>query len=136
MNRLKSFLRTAIVATPLLLVLGFALVPSTAVLADSPQQSACEGIGGKWDAPSSTCSNGKSLFGPNSFFQAVANTLIFLVAAVSVIMVIIGALRYVLSGGDSAGTKSAKDTIMYALIGLIVAALSYAAVQFVVTAVK
>ena len=66
-------------------------------------------------------------------FQTIANTLIFLVGAIAVIMVIIGALRYVLSGGDSAGIKSAKDTVMYALIGVVVAILAYALVNYVAT---
>lgn len=65
-------------------------------------------------------------------FAKVSSTLIFLVGAISVIMVIIGALRYVLSNGDSAGLKSAKDTILYALIGVAISIFAYALVAFVV----
>jgi hypothetical protein len=63
--------------------------------------------------------------------KSVTTTLIFVVGAVAVIMIIIGGLRYVLSGGDSAGTKSAKDTILYAIIGLVVAVVAYGIVAFV-----
>ena len=73
-----------------------------------------------------------NLFGDGSIFKAVADTLIFIVGAVSVIMLIIGGLRYVLSGGESSAVKGAKDTILYAIIGIVVAALAYAAVNFVV----
>ncbi len=66
-------------------------------------------------------------------FRTVANVLLFLVGAVAVIMLIIGGFRYVASNGDAAATKGAKDTIMYAIIGIIVAFLAYAAVNFVVT---
>ena len=36
-------------------------------------------------------------------------------------MIVIGGIKYATSGGDASGTKSAKDTILYAVIGLVVA---------------
>ena len=50
-------------------------------------------------------------------------------------MLIIGGIRYVISGGDSKKVTDAKNTIMYAIIGLIIAILAYAIVNFVITAV-
>ncbi|HSX48353.1 MAG TPA: hypothetical protein VLF41_02540 [Candidatus Nanoarchaeia archaeon] len=67
-----------------------------------------------------------------SIFQTVANTLIFIVGAIAVIMLIVGGLRYVLSSGDQAAVTGAKNTILYAIIGIIVAILAFAAVNFVV----
>jgi hypothetical protein len=93
--------------------------------ASTQSQKACEGV----EATGATCDTGSELLG---YFSVISNTLIFLVGAIAVIMVIIGALRYVLSNGDSAGLKSAKDTILYALIGVVVAMISYALVQFVI----
>lgn len=93
--------------------------------ANAQTDAACIGL----VSAGGTCDAGKGLTGG---FQTIANTLIFIVGAISVLMVIIGALRYVLSGGDSAGLKSAKDTILYALIGVVVAMLSYALVAFVI----
>ncbi len=61
----------------------------------------------------------------------VTNVLLFLIGAISVIMIIIGGIKYVLSNGDSNAVKSAKDTILYAVIGLVVALLAYAIVNFV-----
>lgn len=96
------------------------------LLAASTQaEQACKGVA----ATGGSCDGGKGLLGS---FANISNTLIFVVGAVAVIMVIIGALRYVLSNGDSAGIKSAKDTILYALIGVAVAMLSYALVAFVI----
>lgn len=86
---------------------------------------ACEGVA----ATGGDCGTGSGL---TAAFGMIANTLIFLVGAIAVIMIIIGALRYVLSNGDAAGLKSAKDTILYALIGVVVAMLSYALVAFVI----
>lgn len=77
----------------------------------------------------------KSLLAPGGFVNTAINTVIFIVGALSVIMVIIGGLRYVLSGGDAAGLKSAKETIIYALVGLVVALLSFAIVSFIINRV-
>ena len=73
------------------------------------------------------------LFGSGSIFNTVTNTLIFIVGAVSVIVLIIAGLRYVLSAGNASAVTAAKDTILYAVIGIVVALLSYALVNFVLT---
>ena len=72
------------------------------------------------------------LFGQAGTFATITNVLLFIIGAISVIMIIIGGLRYVLSGGDSANITAAKNTILYAIVGIIVAILAYAAVNFVV----
>ena len=50
-------------------------------------------------------------------------------------MLIFGGLRYVVSGGDSKKVTDAKNTVLYAIIGLIIAILSYAIVNFVLNAI-
>lgn len=62
----------------------------------------------------------------------ITNTLMLIVGVIAVIMVIIGGIRYALSGGDENGVKTAKDTILYAVIGIVVAMLAYAIVNFVI----
>lgn len=84
-------------------------------------------------ACATACNTGTTLGG---VFSNVANILVFLVGSVSVIMIIIGGLRYVTSNGDSKQTESAKNTVLYAVIGLIVAIVAYAIVNFVVTNIK
>ncbi len=64
-------------------------------------------------------------------WRTVTNTLVFVVGTVAVLMIIIGGLMYVLSAGDPSSTKKAKDTILYAIIGVVVAILAYAIVKFV-----
>ncbi len=73
-----------------------------------------------------------NLFTNGGLFQTIANVLIFIVGAVSVIMLIIGGLRYVLSAGNASSVEGAKNTILFAIIGVIVAALSFAIISFVV----
>ena len=60
----------------------------------------------------------------------------FIVGVMAVIMIIWGGIRYVLSAGNSAALTSAKNTIMYAVIGLIVAILAYTIVNFVINTVS
>ena len=62
----------------------------------------------------------------------VVNVLLFLIGALSVIMIIYGGIRYVTSGGDQGAITSAKNTIMYSVVGLVVAILAYAIVNFVI----
>jgi cytochrome bd-type quinol oxidase subunit 2 len=81
-----------------------------------------------------TACNTKSNLG--QVFANVANILVFLVGSVSVIMIIVGGLRYVTSNGDSKQTEAAKNTVLYAVIGLVVAIVAYAIVNFVVTNIK
>jgi len=67
-----------------------------------------------------------------SMIKIVVNTLLFILGIISVIMIIVGGLRYTTSGGDSSATKAAKDTILYAVIGLVVAMLSFTIVNYVI----
>lgn len=64
-------------------------------------------------------------------FRTITNILLFIIGAISVIMLIIGGLRYTISGGDSTQVTAAKNTILYAVVGIVVAILSYAIVNFV-----
>lgn len=72
------------------------------------------------------------LFGDMGIFKQITNIALFLIGAISVIMIIFGGFRYIISGGDSANVTAAKNTIMYAIVGIIVALLAYAAVDFVI----
>lgn len=63
-------------------------------------------------------------------FERVVNLLLFLVGAISVIMLIIGGIRYIVSSGDQNQVTGAKNTIMYAIIGIVVAVLAYGIVNF------
>ncbi len=75
------------------------------------------------------------LIGPNGVFTQITNTVLYVVGIISVIMLIYGGLRYVISGGDSKKVTDAKNTILYAIIGLIISILAFAIVNFVINAV-
>lgn len=92
------------------------------------------------DGLNAACGNGAASacnkIGYKAVFANITNTLIFLVGAIAVVMIIVGGLRYVTSNGDSKRTQAAKETIQYAVVGVVVAILSYAIVNFVVKALK
>ncbi|MEO5949249.1 MAG: pilin [Candidatus Saccharimonas sp.] len=70
--------------------------------------------------------------GQTPIFQTITNVLLFIIGAVSVVMLIIGGIRYTISQGDSTAITGAKNTILYSIVGLVVAILAYAAVNFVI----
>lgn len=72
---------------------------------------------------------GKSL---TEQIEIVTNILLFLIGVIAVIAIIIGGIRYTTSNGDASQTKAAKDTILYAVVGLVVAIMAYAIVRWVV----
>lgn len=67
----------------------------------------------------------------NEFIQSIINILLAVIGIVAVLMLIVGGLKYVFSQGDEKAVNSAKNTILYAIIGLIVAILAFAIVNFV-----
>ena len=75
------------------------------------------------------------LIGPEGVFTRITNVVLYIVGAISVIMLVWGGVRYIISGGDSKKITDAKNTILYAIIGLIIAVLAFAIVNFVLNAI-
>jgi len=122
-------LRTAIMSLALVFGLGLAPVMAPATAYASAKDQLCQGATGDKNCVAKGEKN--DLMG---IFKTVVNILLFIVGAVSVIMIVVGGLRYVVSGGDSSAVNSAKNTVMYAIVGIVVAFMAYAIVNFVVTA--
>ncbi len=66
------------------------------------------------------------------FIKNIINVLLFIVGAIAVFAIIIGGIRFVTSSGDQASVKAARETILYAVVGLVVAIMAFAIVNFVV----
>lgn len=98
--------------------------PVLAVTDPGSKEQACVGATGN-----PNCGNAGFFSG---FVGDIVNTLIFIVGGIAVIMLVVGGIRYTLSGGDPNSVKGAKDTIIYALIGIVVAAVARLLVQFVI----
>lgn len=67
--------------------------------------------------------------------KTVINIFSWVVGVVAVIMIIVGGFRYVTAGGDSNNVSAAKNTIIYAIIGLVIVAMAQFIVQFVLNKV-
>ncbi len=109
------------------------LSPATASAA--PQEEICKGTGGEWNGKECTNKDASST-NLAGFIKQIINLLLYVLGAIAVLMIIIGGIRYTTSGGDQSGVKGAKDTILYAVIGLVVALMAYAIVNFVILNVK
>lgn len=66
----------------------------------------------------------------------VINVIIGLVGVVAVVVMILGGITFITSQGDSAKVTKAKNTILYGIVGLVVAMLAFAIVNFVLGALK
>lgn len=75
------------------------------------------------------CANSSESVDP--VIKTVIRYLLIISGIVSVVMVIIGGLKYSTSNGDSSKLSSAKNTILYAIIGVIISALAYGIVDYV-----
>jgi len=120
MNKIKSIIFAAIA------IVGIGLVATPALVYASPADEIKNGVdkvGGNDDQPKL-----------EEGIKTIVNVLLFVLGAIAVIMIIIGGIRYSTSNGDSSQITGAKNTILYAVIGLIVAILAYAIVNFVLDA--
>ncbi len=108
------------------MVLGLSFVAPVAMAACDPSAGIQDGA---------SCAQGDktptTLFGDSGIFKTIVNILLFLIGAIAVIMLIYGGIRYVISGGDQNHVTAAKNTIMYAIVGIVVAVLAFAIVNFV-----
>lgn len=109
-----------------------ALVPSVA-FAQTAKQSICQGAG-LAGGGTADCTPGG---GPDvsDAIHAAIDLLSIVVGVIAVIMIIVGGLKYIMSSGDSNNINSAKNTILYAIIGLVVVAFAQIIVKFVLNKV-
>lgn len=114
-------------------VFGGVLTGAT-VSAQTPKQAACEGVAitgggncGDVDAEGGNAAESTV----NKTVQLVINVFSFIVGVASVIMIIVGGFKYITSSGDSSSVNSAKNTILYAVIGLVIVAMAQVIVRFV-----
>lgn len=123
-----KIIQTILMTLSLIALFGFVAQPALAAN-DESKQAACTAIGGTYSG--GVCSTGGSMSTPQDIVSTVIQIFAWVVGAISVIMLIFAGLKYVTSGGDSNKIASAKNTIIYAVIGLILVALSTVIVNFV-----
>jgi hypothetical protein len=130
---------STLIASIALLTTFAAPLATASPVAASNESALCEGSGGTWKADKDLPNGGACTSGAGGrtvagTLQQLTDVLIFLLGGIAVIMIIIGGLRYVTSAGDQTALASAKNTVLYSLIGLIVAFMAYAVVKFIFAA--
>jgi len=109
-----------LLATPIIKIRAQNLFPSCDI---APSAAACQ------SPPQSHQSN--SFYGKNGILTKVVGLIALATGIVAVVMIIISGFKFVTSSGDPNNIKSAKNTLIYAIVGLVVAALAGAIIQFV-----
>lgn len=120
------------------LLAGLLIVPALALgvslFTPVAQPAAAQTIQDGADAARGDGQSDNLVDGEDSVFKIIVNTALFIIGAISVLMLIYGGIRYTISGGETASVTAAKNTILYAIIGIVVALLAYAIVNFVLDA--
>ena len=113
-----------------LLTIGFGVALVTAPVSALGEGGAPAGVNAaRGDNTPSNLVNGDS-----SIVRRAINIMLFGVGVLSVVMLIFGGFRYVISGGKKESVTNAKNTILYAIIGLLVAVFAYAIINFILGA--
>lgn len=126
LNKVKYLLASVAVATASIV----GVVAPVSAGTYCPDGSYVEGDLKECDAIGSEGSRGTDLMGT---LNTIINVAIGVIGFLAVVMIIIGGVQYTTSAGDAAKVTKAKNTIMYGVIGLVVALLAYAIVNFVLT---
>ena len=122
-KEMKKTIRTALAGMLLVPMLALGLTVATGTLDVAAQIDL---------TPAQPDNVPTELEGDSGIFKTVVNILLFIIGLISVIMLIWGGIRYTTSGGNANSVTAAKNTIMYAIIGLVIAIFAYAIVNWVV----
>lgn len=139
MHRIKTVILSIAILAGFVFAAGgmtSALTPfPTVVAASASQNAACSGLSQVDNSTSATCSNlSNGATSVNSVIRNSVNILSYIVGVAAVFMIIYAGFRYTTAAGDSGRISSAKNTLIYALVGIAVAALAQVLVHTVLKA--
>jgi heme/copper-type cytochrome/quinol oxidase subunit 2 len=136
MMNMKRLKKASIIFAEVFAALSLMAAPVMPVFAQDAQQQInaglCTGSNLEFSENTSTsdCSTTDATERVNNLIHTIVNLLSAIVGIVAVIMIIFGGLRYITSGGNDSSVTGAKNTILYAIIGLIIVALAQVLVRF------
>lgn len=123
-------MRLKVFVASLAVLVGVLVAAQTATAADV-FSGAC-GAGSSGSAVCGKQSSSNPLTGPNGTLRKVTRLIAAIAGVAAVIMILIGGIMYITSGGDAGKVSSAKNTIIYAAVGLVVIATAQAITTFVI----
>lgn len=130
-QKLKSVI-LSLATLSLVIAPTFAMAPIAAAESPDITGSLCQGTNLDVTANGNTsCGDGANRDQLQGLLSTVINIFSIIVGVIAVIMIIVGGLRYITSGGDSNKVSAAKTTIIYALVGLVIVALAQLIVHYV-----
>lgn len=133
-KKIKIFLATLVMP----LAIGAPLAMPSIASAQTTDTTISDGLcgGSNFSVSGGTCDKTASETKLNTTLKLVIDIFSLVVGVISVIMIIVGGLKYITSAGDSGNVTSAKNTILYAVIGLVVVALAQFIVRYVLSKVS
>ena len=134
-NKIKRYILVTLTGLTMLapgIVPAIAFADSTTSITDS----ICLGSNVGSNSTSTTCDSNSSTTSLTNLAAKIIGIFSVLVGVVAVIMVIFGGFKYITSGGDSGSVSGAKNTLIYAIVGLIIVALAQFIVHFVLNTTK
>lgn len=126
-------IRNYIISMIILVASSVTLLGAPAFAASDTQNNICGGAELELNAADCDKSTTGSTSTIENLIRDIVNILSIIVGIVAVIMIIYGGFRYVTSSGDSGNITTAKNIIVYSIIGLIIAALAQVIVKFVLS---
>ena len=125
-------IRYMLTSAALLLSFGLMAAPALAYAqTDSLKGDACTGLNQLNNGGNSTDCTKVTGTSVNDILVAVVNILSIIVGFAAVVMIIVGGLKFITANGDSSGIASARSTIIYAIVGLVIVAIAQVLVHFV-----
>lgn len=121
-SSLRAKIKVIVLAIVLLLII---IIPSTpaSALASQFQSAACQGVSQISSSQNCGSANAKGVV--SNLFSTATTILSMIVGAVSVIMIMFAGFKYTTAAGDANKITSAKTTLIYAIVGLIIASIAY-----------
>jgi hypothetical protein len=104
---------------------------STSAVPQESKDSVCKGI----ELTGGACDSSTASTTVETLVSNVISIFSWVVGIASVIMIMVGGFKYIVSQGDGGNVSSAKNTILYAIIGLVVALFAQLIVRFVINRV-
>jgi hypothetical protein len=130
LKNIKSLVIKLAVASALLVP---ALAPATVGAQANIQQQLCGGAETLQVGQPQDCTDPEAEESVNNLITTAINIISVVVGVVAVVMIIWGGFKYITSGGDSGNISAAKNTILFAIVGLIIVALAQIIVRFVLS---
>lgn len=130
---IKKLIIAGLVALAALVAMGIVQpLPASAQYAGQ----LCDGSNLKLTSdPSVSCSTGGPTGKLNNLVANIVNLITIIIGIIAVIMILIGGFKFITSNGDSNRIASARQTIIYAIVGLVIVALAQVIVRFILNKV-